>query len=891
MPKPTKLLLFIFFVTQFVNAQNRIVTGVVKDTLNKPLDYANVMAIPKSENAKMLYAITEANGSYTLEVDARYTYELSVSYMGYEPQVQLLEPNDGKKTIHFILTPQENQLDEIIIDYDYQPIVVKKDTIIYNLNAFVNGNERKLKDALEKLPGVEVQKNGDVTVQGKKVTQLHVENKKFFGGGTKLAVENIPADAVEKVEVIDNFVEVDFLKKVSSSDDLAMNIKLKEDKKKFIFGDIEAGAEVANDNEFYLANAALFYYSPKRNVSVIGDLNSIGRRVFSYTDLRRFEGGVSSFITGRKSISDLGSFASENKDVKQNKSQFVALNYNESFGKKVDLFSYGVFSKIFLQNQSNTNIEYKQQNSASIFEIKNSNSETTNTLGLWNTKLDWTPNKKHKVFYNFNLKLSNQKYNQNLETISALNPNTFSIKDLTDETDFKQYLEWHHDLNKKNIQTFVVNHLYNDNKPQNTWLSSNPFLTGFLPLQADDSYNIQQVNRDKQNNLDALFKHYWILNEYNHLYFNIGNNYTDNFYQTQTIQQLSNQPNYNFSADGFYNHLNYHLNDFYIGVDYKFYLGKSINTPSLYWHQYNASINQDTQTTISKGVWLPQWKTEIDFSKSKKFRFNYRMQTSFATASLLASGKELSSYSSVYKGNALQENELFHYLTTSYSKFSLYRGWTYFFNASFVKKENTRRNEVVFDGINRYTTTVLSNLPEQRANLSARVEKRVSELVLEANASTSWSEYHQSINNIYNKFNRNAQILGAGLRTTFDSLPHVRIEYQRSFNRINAIQKTNFETDSYNISLDYEFLKHFIAEASYQKFVNHSAFANANDYEILNASLRYQRKNNPWTFELQAQNLLGAATKVQSSISDYIVSETTFYILPRLIMLSVKYKL
>ena len=171
MPKPTKLLLFIFFVTQFVNAQNRIVTGVVRDTLNKPLDYANVMAIPKSENAKMLYAITEANGSYTLEVDARYTYELSVSYMGYEPQVQLLEPNDGKKTIHFKLTPLENQLYEIIIDYDYQPIVVKKDTIIYNLNAFVNGNERKLKDALEKLPGVEVQKNGDVTVQGKKVTQ------------------------------------------------------------------------------------------------------------------------------------------------------------------------------------------------------------------------------------------------------------------------------------------------------------------------------------------------------------------------------------------------------------------------------------------------------------------------------------------------------------------------------------------------------------------------------------------------------------------------------------------------------------------------------------------------------------------------------------------------
>lgn len=890
MPKPIKLLLLLL-LSSAVFAQNRVITGVVTDTLNKPLDYANVMAIPKSEQGKMLFAITEPNGSYSLEIDARFSYELSVSYMGYHAQTKNIEPNDNIKKVEFRLTPQDNQLDEIIIDYDYQPIVVKKDTVIYNLNSFVNGNERKLKDALEKLPGVEVQKNGDVTVQGKKVTQLHVEGKKFFGGGTKLAVENIPADAVDKVEVIDNFVEVDFLKKVSSSEDLAMNIKLKEDKKKFIFGDLEAGAEVANDNDFYLANAALFYYSPKRNVSVIGDLNTIGRRIFSYSDLRRFEGGVSSFITGRKSISDLSAFSSENKDVQKNKSQFVALNYNETLGKKVDLFSYGIFSKIFLQNQYNNNIEYKQQDAESIFEIKNSISQNTNTLGLWNTKLDWSPNKKHKVFYNFNLKLNSRKYNQNLETISLLNPNNFSVNDITDETDFKQYLEWHHDLNKKHIQTFVVNHLYNDNKPQNTWVSTNPFLTGFLPIQNDNQYNIQQIEREKQNNLDVLFKHYWIINSFNHLYFNVGNSYSNSYNQTQTVQNLSNQTTYNFNTDGFYNNLHYTLNDFYVGAEYKFYLGKSINTPGIYWHQYNANINQSSNTNISKGLWLPQWKTEIDLSKSKKFRFNYRMQTSFATVSALADGKSLSSYSSVYKGNALQENEVYHYLTTSYSKFSLYRGWTYFLNASYVKKENTRRNEVVFDGINRYLTTVLTNLPEQRANASANVEKRVSEFVLGGNASATWSEYHQSINNTYNKFNRNTQNIGASVRTTFDSIPQLSIRYDRGFNQINAVQKSSFQTDSYNISIDHEFYKHFIAEASYQKFVNHSAFAVSNNYEILNASLRYQKKKNPWTFELQGQNLLGAETKVQSSISDYMVSETTYFILPRLVMLSVKYKL
>ena len=93
-----------------------------------------------------------------------------------------------------------------------------------------------------------------------------VEGKSFFGGGSKLAVENIPADALDKIEVIDHFNKVGFLKEVSDSDELAMNVKLKEEKKKFVFGDVEAGAEVANDNGFHLLqseNQCQFYWRCK----------------------------------------------------------------------------------------------------------------------------------------------------------------------------------------------------------------------------------------------------------------------------------------------------------------------------------------------------------------------------------------------------------------------------------------------------------------------------------------------------------------------------------------------------------------------------------------------------------------------------------------------------
>ncbi len=102
-----------------------------------------------------------------------------------------------------------------------------------------------------------------------------VDNKPFFGGDTKLGVQNIPADAVDKAEFIDHFNEVGFMKEVSDSEQLALNIKLKKDKKKFIFGDLQSGYGL---QDFYLGHVALFYYSPKINLAYIGDANDFGQQ-------------------------------------------------------------------------------------------------------------------------------------------------------------------------------------------------------------------------------------------------------------------------------------------------------------------------------------------------------------------------------------------------------------------------------------------------------------------------------------------------------------------------------------------------------------------------------------------------------------------------------------
>lgn len=189
-----------------------------------------------------------------------------------------------------------------------------------------------------------------------------VEGNTFFGGGSKLGVENIPADAVDKVEVIDHFTQVGHMKEVSGSDDLAMNIKLKEDKKKFVFGDLRLGYD---NNKYYDSGATLFYYSPTFNWSFIGNANNYGAQQLTYDDIIRFEGFKSVFVrstVNQKHLFNLYSYLQPNTDVVENKNQFIASDVRYAFNKKWDVKRI-VFTQQKLDSFANGSI-------ASIFTIR-----------------------------------------------------------------------------------------------------------------------------------------------------------------------------------------------------------------------------------------------------------------------------------------------------------------------------------------------------------------------------------------------------------------------------------------------------------------------------------------------------------------------------------------
>jgi hypothetical protein len=884
--------LLLFLLISLSAFSQKTITGVVSDTLNKPLESANLIAKPLQEKAGIKFAMADNKGRFRLELDNDVKYEIVVSYIGYTQEVLIVEPSTENTTHYFKLKATGEILKEIIIKHEFKPIVIKKDTMTYDVASFANGNERKMKEILEKLPGVEVDKNGGVTVQGKKVTKLLVEGKLFFGGGTKLAVENIPADALDKIEVIDNFNEVGFMKEVSDSEDLAMNVKLKADKKKFVFGDVEAGAEVGNaDNAFYLGHAALFYYSPKGNVSFIGDSNNIGRSTFTYQDLMRFDGGASSFLTGRQSLSNLWDFTNDNTDVVRNKSHFGALNFSYTASPKLEVSGFAIFSNVLLDQKLESKIEYLQNESLT-FENRNQEVSNETFLGIGNLKLDYSPTKKEKIYYNAQYQSSNNDGINILNSVTNVNSSTFETLQTADNASVKQYVEWHKSINSKHTTTFVVNQAYEKNTPENTWFTDQPFLAGLIPLQDDASYTINQVIKTKNNSIDALFKHYWIINNFNHLYTNIGNNFGTATFQTAEKQILTDGTVNDFATAGFGNDVDYRLNDAYIGMEYKFKIGIWTNKPGLYLHWYHLKTQQlDANYQLSKTLFQPQWTSELEFNKSESLTFNYKLENDFPDANLLANRFTLQGFNSVSRGNALLRNERFHNASLSYRKMNMYRGIIWFANANFNKKVRTIRNDIVLSGINQFSTPVITDNPETNWRFYGSFEKKIYRFRVGINSSFNWFNYTQTLNDITTTNDRNSQNVGVTLRTGYRKWPSFEVGYKKGFSQFNGITQSNYKTDALNTSGSIEFLKNFVYKFSYENLKNTDNTNQSNFYEVANTSLRYQGKNKPFGFEISVTNIFDNRVKNSFTFSDFSISNYSRYVMPRVFLFSVSYKL
>jgi hypothetical protein len=640
-----------------------------------------------------------------------------------------------------------------------------------------------------------------------------------------------------------------------------------------------------------LLHASLFYYTPKANVSFIGDANTIGKSTFTFQDLSRFDGGVSSFLSNRKSLTNLYAFADDNRDVVQNKSKFAALNFSVKTIPKLEISGYSIFSKILTATREETQNTYLQNESIA-FENRLQNGSNQNFLAIGNIKLDYSPSKKAKWYYNGQYQATTNDFNQTLNSVTNNNSNTFETISNADNAAVKQYIEWHKSYNVKHTTTFVVNQAYEKQTPTTQWTTNQFFLAGLIPLQDDSSYKIQQIKKSQNNSIDALFKHYWIVNNFNHIYTNVGNNFGTSNFLTNEKQILTDGSINNFNTAGFGNDIKYRLNDAYVGIEYKFKIGKWTNKPGIYLHQYNLKTEQENNDFIvNKTLLQPQFTSDYEFNKSETLAFNYRLANTFPDANRLANNFTLQNYNLVFKGNALLENEQFHSANLRYSKMNLYRGIYIFGTIFYNKKVKTIRNEIQLDGINQFSTPILTDNPETNWRFNSSISKKIYRFNLKLNTNLSWFNYVQSVNNVVTENNRNNQEIGLVLKTQYKKWQDFSVGYTKGFNQFTGITSSTFQSDALFFDTEINFAKYFIFKLEYENLKNTDNLNQTTFFDVANTSLRYQKKNSPFGFELFANNVLNTKAKKNISYSDYLISERQTFILPRVFMFSVSYKL
>ncbi|OBQ56559.1 outer membrane beta-barrel protein [Tamlana sp. s12] len=901
-----KLIFLTLFLMAFaVNGQIKL-EGVVKDSVGAPLELANVIAINKQTQKLESYGITTPEGRYRLSVEKNTAYNIQVSYIGMKTlQTELITTTDD--VVKNFTLEYDNALDAVELVYE-MPVTVKGDTIVYNADSFTSGTERKLEDVLNKLPGVEVNDDGEIEVEGKTVGKVMVEGKDFFDGDSKIATKNIPANAIDKVEVLKNYAEIGQLSGVTNNqDNIAINIKLKEGKKNFWFGNVTGGTGVADDAGLYLAQPKLFYYSPEYSINVIGDINNIGEVAFTRRDYFNFTGGFRSPSRNSGTNINLGSnslgfLTAQNNRAKEINTKFGAANFSYSPKETLDLSGFAIFSNNKTLMEEHRATQYTDPELGIPDEYTESNTVQRSDLGMLKLSATYKPNTNNQLDYDILGRVSKESQEQLF--YSSVNGDVNELES-ADPYSVNQNFNYYYTLNDKNIFAVEAQSLIQD---------EDPFYNAFIEDKAnyDDvadalglnnlqsAYNVSQEKRVKSNQLDARLDYWHILNQKSDLNITLGTIYSKQDFDSNIFQTLDDgtqveaMPTINDGLST--NDIGYRFSDVYLGAHYRLKSGLFTFTPGLSAHAYSSKNEQFNEEYIDNFFrLLPDFNVILQLKKSEQITFNYAMQTDFTDVNQLARGLVLNSYSSIFSGNPELESALSHNLNLSYFSFNMFNYTNVRARINYSKTVDRIRTSSQFvpGGVVRVSSPFNSGLADETASVSGNIDKTIGKFRSTLNANLSYNKFNQFVNNQASTNENYAQTYRARVRTNFREAPNFELGYRFTIqDNDQGASRTKFYTNAPSIDFDALILKKFTFKTNYahNRFSDESGTLNT--FEFWDASLSYRNnKDSKWEYELKATNILDTKSQNTSSSSNLSVSATEYYIQPRFVTFRLRYEL
>jgi hypothetical protein len=353
-------ILIVFIFHQGVQAQQ---TGtlnlrLVDDKTDQPIELATISVIRLSDLTPIKHTVANRDGIVHLNGLPFNNYKIVISQINYEKISRTFSISVAHKYIDLGIVKMKRTtrlLQDVIISKEKVPIVINGDTTEHNARSYKTQINDNVEDLLKKIPGVNIDRQGNITTQGKQVNKITVDGNDFFGNDPKAATKNLSADAIDKIQIIDSKTES---AKNTGIDDgqreKVINLTLKKDYKKAWFGNIQAES---GTTDRYLGQLNLNRFEDKRQISILLLSNNVNESGFSLEDLNNFTGNN---IFGAFSSTDGGSSLSIDRNGRANvnnafsgvqdgliKYNSAGLNFSQLFGKKNKIkLSFNVVSII-----------------------------------------------------------------------------------------------------------------------------------------------------------------------------------------------------------------------------------------------------------------------------------------------------------------------------------------------------------------------------------------------------------------------------------------------------------------------------------------------------------------------------------------------------------------
>jgi hypothetical protein len=413
----SKIYSFLFLLLSFctANAQDIVVKGTVFDINTQlPLELATVYFSNVKDSTVIEYATTDKSGFFKINTKK---YEkpifLKVNYMGYQSYVEeqngLLENKDFGK---LYLLQNANVLDEVVIKTEAPPIRMKKDTLEFNASSYKVRPDSNVEILLKQLPGVEVDSDGKVKVNGKDVTQFLVNGKTFFDKDGAMILKNLPAEIINKVQVSDFKTKKEELaKQESSSENASINFTIDEDKNKGFFGKFLGGY---GTGDRYETSFVMNFFNNNQKISVLGASNNINSSGFSMDEVFDSMGG------GRNNSGGNRSSGGSSRGITQ--SNLLGFNYTDEWLKGLQSMASYNFSNTITNNE-NSSKAVNFQPSGNFTTTSGSKTRDENTGNKVNMEFEYkiNPTTRIVVTPNINQSRSNSDSNSSRSSIDQNN--------------------------------------------------------------------------------------------------------------------------------------------------------------------------------------------------------------------------------------------------------------------------------------------------------------------------------------------------------------------------------------------------------------------------------------------------------------------------------------